>query len=129
MSLSKQGDYMTTSLSQSFKSEGARMNNPAFKKNQPKESSMKTNNKGAQMNQAYFDEKVYQYLTNKYNKLALTKAELAVELGISVSSINQYICQGKGLPSYLRVVNGKNTRIVFPLNNIVSYISNTVKVA
>lgn len=101
------------------------MNNPTFKRNQLKESSMKTNN----MNQAYFDEKVHQYLTNKYNKLALTKAELAVELGISISSINQYICQGKGLPSYLRVSNGKNTRIIFPLNNIVSYISNTIKVA
>ena len=105
------------------------MNNPTFKRNQFKESSMKTNNKGANMNQAYFDEKVYQYLTNKYNKLALTKAELAVELGISVSSINQYICQGKGLPSYVRVSNGKNTRIIFPLNNIISYISNTIKVA
>lgn len=105
------------------------MNNPTFKRNQLKESSMKTNNKGANMNQAYFDEKVHQYLTNKYNKLALTKAELAVELGISVSSINQYICQGKNLPSYLKTGNGKSSRIIFPINNIISYISNTTKVA
>ena len=127
MLLSKQGDSMTTSLSQSFKSEGARMNNPAFKKDQPKESSMKTNNKGPQMN--YFDQLRYDRLVAKYGKSVLNKTELSHELGVSVSTLNNCISRGVGV-EYLKInTSGKNSILVYPLENVVSYLSNTIKVA
>lgn len=48
------------------------------------------------------DEEIYKYLLTKYNKLMLNKEELAYELGVSVSSINNYIVQGKGIPDFVK---------------------------
>lgn len=77
----------------------------------------------------YFSEKIHTDLNQRYNKSTLTKKELANELGVSVSSINSYIVKGTGIPEYIKVGTGKNGRVLFPLVNIVDYLSRTIKVA
>ena len=59
------------------------------------------------MNNKYFSQTIHQDLKDRYNKSTLTKKELAQELGMSVSSINTYICKGEGIPEYIKVGNAK----------------------
>jgi len=77
----------------------------------------------------YFSEKIYTELTQRYNKATLNKKELSNELGVSISSINSYIVKGTGIPEYIKVGTGKNGKVLFPVVNVVSYLSNTIKVA
>lgn len=73
---------------------------------------------------------IYQALKAKYNKLALTKQELAVELGCSVSSINYYIGKGINLPNYKKIQGGGNGgKVIFPLHEVALFLSQTVSVA
>lgn len=72
---------------------------------------------------------ILQDLQNRYKKAVLNKKELAYELGVSVSAINNYISQGVAIPQYKKVGDAKNARVVFPIINIASYLSNTVRVA
>ena len=48
---------------------------------------------------------------------------------MSVSSINSYISKGEGIPEYIKVGNAKNGKVLFPIVNVVNYLSNTIKVA
>jgi len=77
----------------------------------------------------YFSQTIHEDLKQKYNKLTLTKKELANELNVSVSSINSYIVKGTGIPEYIKIGTGKNGKVLFPLTSVVSFLSNTVKVA
>lgn len=105
------------------------MNNPTFKRNQLKESSMKTNNKGANMKQTYFDELICKRLADKYGKSVLNKTELSHELGISVSTINNYISKGFGIPNFIKVGKSANGTVIFPVEEIAMFLTNTIKVA
>lgn len=75
----------------------------------------------------YINEEIYKYLLNKYNKMVLNKEELAYELGVSVSSINNCIVKGSGIPEYSKLGNAANARVVFSLPAIAKYISNSTK--
>lgn len=77
----------------------------------------------------YFSKTIHEDFKSRYNKSTLTKKELANELGISVSSINNYIVKGVGIPEYIKVGTGKNGTVLFPIVNVVDYLSNTIKVA
>ena len=77
----------------------------------------------------YFSEQIHNDLQQRYNKSTLTKKELANELGVSVSSINSYIVKGTGIPEYIKVGTGKNGKVLFPVVNVVGYLSNTIRVA
>ncbi len=77
----------------------------------------------------YFSEQIHSDLKQRYNKSTLTKKELANELGVSVSSINSYIVKGTGIPEYIKVGTGKNGKVLFPVVNIVDYLSNTIRVS
>ena len=79
--------------------------------------------------QRYFSRQIKEDLETRYNKSTLTKKELALELNVSVSSINKYIVDKKGIPEYVKLGTGKNSRVLFPINNIVDYLSNTIKVS
>ena len=75
------------------------------------------------------NETILKDLTERYQKSALTKKELANELSVSVSSINNYIAKGVGLPQYKKLTNAKNAPIRFPIINVASYLSETILVA
>lgn len=77
----------------------------------------------------FFDKINYQYLSDKYQKLSISKIELSVELGISVRSINNAIVRGSGIPEYIKIGESKNSTVMFPIVNVVEYMGNTIKVA
>ena len=80
-------------------------------------------------NNQYINQEILKDLQSRYKKSTLTKKELSNELSMSLSSINQYISKGIGLPNYLKLGSGVNSRVVFPVVNIVEYLSNTIKVS
>ena len=70
------------------------------------------------------EETIYQDLVGRYKKSVLTKKELAHELSLSVGTINNLICTGKPLPEYLKVGSAVNGRVLFPIANVASFLSN-----
>ena len=81
------------------------------------------------MTNKHFSKIILEDLTTRYNKSTLTKQELSNELGVSVSSINSYIVKGEGIPEYVKVGTGRNGKVLFPIVNVVDYLSNTIKVS
>lgn len=73
-------------------------------------------------------EKTEEKLVSQYG-LTLTKKQLAEVLQVSVSSINNYIVKGEGIPGYVKVGTGKNGKVLFPAFNVAEYLSNTISVA
>jgi len=76
----------------------------------------------------FYSQKKEDLLVSQYGQV-LTKKNLANLLKMSVSSINNYIVKGEGIPEYVKVGNGKNGKVLFPVVNVVDYLSNTVSVA
>jgi len=77
----------------------------------------------------YIKESILKDLKEKYNKLTLTKSELAKELNVSVSSINSYISKGYGIPEYTKIGEARNGKVLFPIICVAEYLSNTIAVA
>lgn len=77
----------------------------------------------------YINQSVIEDLKNRYNKITLTKKELAQELNVSVSSINNYIVKGYGIPEYTKIGAANNGTVLFPIICVAEYLSNTIKVA
>ena len=51
------------------------------------------------------EERLYQYLVKKYNKMVLSKLELAIELGVSKSTIDHAVVGNEAVPPFKK--NGK----------------------
>jgi len=49
------------------------------------------------------DEVILQDLQNRYKKAVLNKVELATELDLSVSAINNFMSKGHGIPQYKKI--------------------------
>ena len=81
------------------------------------------------MKSNYINEAIYQDLLTRYKKVVLNKEELAHELGVSVSAINNCIVKGYGIPAYTKLGHQANARVVFPVVCVAEFLSNTVKVA
>lgn len=81
------------------------------------------------MKSTYINEEIYKYLLGKYNRSTINKEELAKELSVSVSAINNCISKGYGVPSYTKLGHQINARVVFPVVCVAEFLSNTVKVA
>ena len=71
---------------------------------------------------------IYEQLLDKYGKSLLTKQEYASELGISVSTVDNYIARGKGVARYIKLGDPKLGRVFFPLESVAEFLSNTVEV-
>ena len=70
----------------------------------------------------------YTYLASKYSTLGLTRENLATELTCSVSTIDRLLKEGRGLPSYMRIGEGKRARIIFPVAEVAKFMeSNVIK--
>lgn len=69
-------------------------------------------------------------LKSKYKKSTLTKSELAQELGIGLSTINYYLARGINLPNYKKLSgNGNGGKVLFPIQELALFLSQTTKVA
>lgn len=73
---------------------------------------------------------IYQELKAKYHKSAISKRELAEELGCAESTINYYISKGINLPNYKKLQGkGNGGKVIFPLQEVAAFLSQTIKVA
>ncbi|WP_152183446.1 helix-turn-helix transcriptional regulator [Sulfurimonas indica] len=72
---------------------------------------------------------IYNSLYEKYGKVALSKQELAQELGMGLSTVSKLMAEGYGLPNYIKVGNSKNSRVLFPIDEVAKFLAQTVEVA
>jgi len=74
-------------------------------------------------------ELIYQDLQTRYKKSTLSKKEMAIELGISYSTIDGYISKGYGIPNYKKLGTAKNAKVVFNIIDVADFLSQTIKTA
>ena len=67
-------------------------------------------------------------LRREYRKSVLSKKEAASEMGISMSTLNNYMAKGCCLPGYKKIGDAKNAKVVFPILEIAKFLSSTVEV-
>ena len=67
-------------------------------------------------------------LYQKYKKSTLSKKELAKELGIGLSTLNKYLANGVGLPNFKKMGDSVNSRVLFNIHDIATFLSLTTKV-
>jgi len=72
------------------------------------------------------EEKLYQYLIGKYNKMVISKKELAQELGVSKSTIDHCVTKNEGVPPFKKMGNAKNARVVFNIVDVAKFLDNTI---
>ena len=68
-------------------------------------------------------------LMQRYKTMLISKKELALELGISYSSVENYIDRGYGVPKYKQLGTPKNAKIVFNLIDIAEFLAEKTEVA
>lgn len=68
-------------------------------------------------------------LLQRYNTLSISKKEIAVELGVSYSSIDNYIARGFGIPKYKKLGTSKNAKVVFNLIDVAEFLADRIEVA
>ena len=74
-------------------------------------------------------ELIYNDLKSRYNKVTLSKAEFAHELGISYSTIDGYIAKGYGICNYKKLGTAKNAKVVCNIIDVSEFLSQTIKTA
>ena len=74
-------------------------------------------------------ELIYNDLKSRYNKSTLSKAEMAHELGISYSTIDNYIAKGYGICNYKKLGKAKNAKVIFSIADVAEFLSQTIKTA
>ena len=60
-------------------------------------------------------------LQDKYNKLGLSRTEMAKELGVSLATFDRMLANGDDLPKYRRV----GRQYFFPLKEVAIFLSHT----
>ena len=71
---------------------------------------------------------IYDDLKARYKKSVLSKAEMANELGVSISSIDKYMAHSLGVPPYKKLGSAKNAKVVFNIIDVAEFLADTVKV-
>jgi len=71
---------------------------------------------------------IYDDLKARYKKSVLSKAEMANELGVSISSIDKYMAHCLGVPPYKKLGKAKNAKVVFNIIDVAEFLADTVKV-
>lgn len=72
---------------------------------------------------------IYNDLKERYGKATISKAEMAKELGISYSTIDNYIAKGYGICDYKKLGNAKNAKVIFNIADVAVFLSQTIKTA
>ena len=68
------------------------------------------------------------YLLQKYDSFFITKKELAKELGVSYSSIDNFIFRKYGVPDYKKLGTSKNSKILFNLIDVAVFMADKTEV-
>jgi len=72
--------------------------------------------------------KITEDLRKKYNKSVISKQELASEIDISISTLNNYMSKGYGIPRYKKIGGAKNAKVVFPILEVANFLAQIVEV-
>ncbi len=70
---------------------------------------------------------IYSDLKERYRKVTISKKEMAQELGISYSTIDNYIARGYGIPDYKKLGKAKNSKVVFNIIDVSEFLAQTIK--
>ena len=64
-----------------------------------------------------------EHISSQYKrKVVLDRKQTAAVLGISISTLDLRISQGRDIPRYIKMGEAKNSRIAFVITNIAAYI-------
>jgi hypothetical protein len=74
-------------------------------------------------------ELILKELQTRYKKSTLSKREMATELGISYSGIDNMIAKCYGIPDYKKLGTAKNAKVVFNIIDVAQFLSQTIKTA
>jgi len=72
-------------------------------------------------------QQIYNDLKERYRRATLSKREMAIELGISYSTIDGYIAKGYGIPNYKKLGTAKNAKVVFSIIDVAEFLSQTIE--
>ncbi|MGB5964849.1 MAG: hypothetical protein WBG65_04880 [Sulfurimonadaceae bacterium] len=64
-----------------------------------------------------------------YNKILFTKEDLSKLMNVSLSYIDKSLARGFGVPNYKKLGNASNSKVVFNINDVAEYLSDTTKMA
>ena len=62
-----------------------------------------------------------------YNKVLFSKRDLSKLMDVSISYIDKSLARGYGTPNYKRLGNSRNSKVVFNINDVAEYLSDTTK--
>ena len=71
-------------------------------------------------------ERVYNYLLEKYERVTISKSELAHETLMSKSSVNLNIAKGLG-PRYIKMGTSKNATVRFNIYDVAEYLGSSIE--
>ncbi len=74
-------------------------------------------------------EQFLKLLRDTYRKSTINKRELAIEMGVSTSTIDLYMSKGIGIPNYKKLGTAKNSKVVFNIIDVAEYLTQTIKTA
>jgi len=75
------------------------------------------------------EELIYQDLKSRYKRATISKREMAYELNISYSTIDNYIAKGYGICSYKKLGTAKNAKVIFNIIDVSEFLAQTIKTA
>ncbi len=64
----------------------------------------------------------------RHKQSSISKKKTANELNMSVSTLNNYMAKGYGIPRYKKIGNSKNAKVIFPIVEIAKFLADTVEV-
>ena len=67
---------------------------------------------------------IQEHLLKKYNKTLLSKREYANEAGLSVSTVDNYIQKGEGIPPYIKLGKSQRSKVMFSIVDIADFFAN-----
>ena len=73
---------------------------------------------------------IFDQLQGEGYPLLITRRQYARIMGISLSTLDNYMARGYGLPNYKKMGSNKNARVLFNLRDVAEFIAaQTVKTA
>ncbi len=70
---------------------------------------------------------IYDDLKARYKKSTISKSEMAYELGVSYSTLDNYIARGFGIPNYKKLGNAKNSKVIFNITDVAVFLAQTIE--
>lgn len=66
---------------------------------------------------------LYDDLHSRYKNATISKKDLAKEMNISMSTLDNYMALGIGIPEYIKLGEGKNARVIFTIVSVAEYLA------